>query len=133
MLAEYASSHPDGTFSMLRAGLNRLHVEKIPAPFRATLVARMETDIADAGEHRFDIRCVDVDGKEVLPTQQGQFQAPQGGSNINLIIGISAAIPKLGVFVFYLRIDNVEVDSWTVTVVEKKKAGGTTEPKEEEA
>ena len=130
ILAEHASVHPDGTFSMLRAGIDRLHTEKVPAPFAATVVARIESGIADVGEHHFDLRCMDADGNQVLPTQKGQFNSPPGGSIINLMIGIAAAFPKLGDVIFYLRIDNVETDSWTVHVVPKKKPN---ESKEQEA
>ena len=132
ILAEHATAHPDGTFSMLKAGINRLQVEKTPAPFKAMLVARIEPDIGDQGEHTFDIRCMDVDGRQVLPEQQGKFNAPPAGGIINLIIGIGAAFPRVGDFVFYLRIDNVEADSWTMHVVPKRKPDKPGEPKEEE-
>ena len=130
ILAEHASVHPDGTFSMLKAGIDRLHAEKIPAPFAATVVARIEAGIADVGEHHFDLQCMDADGKQVLPVQKGQFNSPPGGAIINLLIGIAAAFPKFGDVIFYLRIDNVEADSWTVHVVPKKRPN---EPKEKEA
>ncbi len=130
ILAEHATVHPDGTFSMLRAGIDRLNVEKAPAPFAATIVVRIEAGIADEGTHHFDLRCLDADGNAVLPVQKGQFNSPAGGAIINLMIGIAAAFPKLGDFIFYLRIDNVEADSWTIHVVPKKKPD---EPKEKEA
>ncbi len=122
ILAEHATAHPDGTFSMLKAGIDRIQAAKIPAPFKATLVVRIEPEVADQGEHTFDIRCMDADGKQVLKAQKGQFQAPPGGGAINLILGMAGSFPAIGDFSFYLRIDNVEVDSWTVHVVAAKKS-----------
>lgn len=122
ILAEHATVHPDGTFSVLKAGIDRMKAAKVPAPFKATLVVRIEPDVADQGEHTFDIRCMDADGKQVLTGQRGQFQAHAGGGAINLIIGMAGSFPKLGDYGLYLRIDNVEVDSWTVRVVAAKDA-----------
>ncbi len=106
---------------MLKAGIDRMQATKIPAPFKASLVVRLEPEVADQGEHTFDIRCMDADGRQVFKAQQGQFQAPTGGGAINLILAMAGTFPKLGDYSFYLRVDNVEVDSWTVHVLEAKK------------
>ncbi len=121
ILAEHATGHPDGTFSMLKAGIDRMQAAKMPAPFKAALVVRIEPDVADQGEHTFDIRCMDADGKQVLQGQKGKFKAPASGGTINLILGMAGSFPSTGNFCFYLRIDNVEVDSWTVRVVAATK------------
>ena len=121
ILAEHATGHPDGTFSMLKAGIDRMQASKMPAPFKAALVVRIEPDVADQGEHTFDIRCMDADGKQVLQGQRGKFKAPESGGTLNLILSMAGSFPNTGNFSFYLRIDNVEVDSWTVRVVAATK------------
>jgi hypothetical protein len=58
ILAESASSHPDGTISMLRAWITQTWGEALPIYCNGTLIARIETDIGDAGMHKFDVRCI---------------------------------------------------------------------------
>lgn len=118
ILADHASSHHDGTFSLLKAGIDRLNVIHQPYLFRASLVARFTSDLADEGKHEFDIKCVDVDGRPVLPPLNGNFTAPRGGGSTNLIMGIDTVFPSLGRYIFYLRIDNKEEDSWEIQVIQ---------------
>ncbi|HEX5010785.1 MAG TPA: hypothetical protein VFY71_10310 [Planctomycetota bacterium] len=118
LLAETAASHPDGTVSVLRAGIT--HVWASPpaqqAQLQGCIVVRIECSMGDQGPHQFDLKCLDEDGKLVMPAMQGQFNVPQGGGVTNLLIQFATAFPRLGRFTFYLRVDNVEKDTWTVTV-----------------
>jgi PAS domain S-box-containing protein len=61
------------------------------------------------GAHSFDLRCMDDDGKEVMPKMQGQFNAPQGGGTNNLILNFQTEFPSPGRFTFVLRVDNVQL------------------------
>jgi hypothetical protein len=115
ILAEAATGHPDGTISMLRAGINQAAGPGMPFPFTGSLVVRLESDLTDMGQHQFDLRCMDMDGKTIMPPIQGGFDVPQGGGVTNLIIGIGVPIPKAGRYEFCLRVDNVVQDTWAVT------------------
>lgn len=129
ILAEAATGHPDGTFSVLRAGLNQVSSDTLPTSLNGALVARIETDLADQGPHQFELRCMDADGKQMIQPIQGNFDAPQGGGNTNLILGIGIPLPKAGRYEFVLRVDNVVQDSWafTVTIVAPAKQGAEDE------
>lgn len=120
-LAEAATLHPDGTVSMLRAGINHLWGQQAPFMLEGSLVVRLEADITEQGPHKFEVRCVDEDGRAVLPALQGQFRVPQGGGSINLILGLGAAIQKAGRFTFCILVDNVDQTRWTLNVSERKR------------
>jgi len=120
LLAESATVHPDGTFSVLRAGITHIWGTPSPVvPFRGALVFRIEATAVDEGQHEFDLRCIDIDGTQVGPTLQGQFQAPKGGGVNNVILNTSLGFPKHGRFSFVARIDKVERDQWTLVVGDK--------------
>lgn len=120
-LAEAATGHPDGTVSMLRAGINHVWGDKPPFPLQAALVARIETDMGDVGQHQAEIKCMDEDGQQVIPALIGQFEAPEGGGNSTMILGFNAAFPKIGKYIFYLHIDKTEMDCWGLTVGTRQK------------
>ena len=111
ILAEAVTNHQDGTTSMLRAGLTHAWADAPPVPLRGALYVRIEADMGDAGDHLFDLRCLDEDGHEAVPMIGGQFQVPPGGGNSNLVLGLSVAFKKFGPFEFILRIDNVQSDT----------------------
>jgi len=117
LLAEAATGHPDGTVSMLRAGIT--HVWTQPNPpygIQAALVSRIEADLGDTGQHQFDLRCMNDDGAEVIPRLAGHFQVAAGGGANNLILNFNTPLPKPGRYTFVLRVDNVQLDQCTVQV-----------------
>ena len=117
ILAEAATGHPDGTVSMLRAGITHVWTQPNP-PFgiQAALVSRIEADIGDAGQHQFDLRCMNDDGAEVMPRLSGHFAVAAGGGANNVILNFNTPIPKHGRYTFVLRVDNVQLDQCTVQV-----------------
>jgi hypothetical protein len=117
LLSEAATGHPDGTISMLRAGIT--HVWTQPNPpygLQAALVSRIEADLGDAGQHQFDLRCMNDDGAEVMPRLAGQFAVASGGGANNLILNFNTVFPKPGRYTFVLRVDNVQLDQCSVQV-----------------
>lgn len=118
LLAEAATTHPDGTMSILRSGITKVWGKEPPIQLQACLAIRVDCDIADAGDHQFDIRCMDADGQELLPKLAGQFTVPPGGAVQNLTFSFSAAFHKPVNAVFVMRIDNVECDRWSLDVVQ---------------
>lgn len=115
LLAEYATAHPDGTVSTLRSGITHIWGETAPVALQGMFVVRIEPDLGDAGHHKFDLRCIDEDGKFVLPPLDGSFDTPNRGGIVNFILGFGVQFPKFGRFEFVLRIDNVQRDTWVVT------------------
>jgi hypothetical protein len=118
MLAEAATGHPDGTISMLRAGINHVMVQQPPYHMQAALVSRIEAEMGDVGNHQFDLRCMNEDGAEVMPKLAGNFHVQQGGGANNLIMNFQTAFPKPARYTFVLRVDNVQLDACTVQVTQ---------------
>ncbi len=117
LLAEAATNHPDGTVSMLRAGIQRLWSAKLPASLSGSLVVRIETDLAEGGtDHEFTLRVLDEDGRDVIPKLPGKFSVPAGGGNINLVINFQCQFPSHGTFGFHVNLDRQLQDSWKLVV-----------------
>jgi hypothetical protein len=114
LLAEAATSHPDGTISMLRAGITNVWGDKTPVNLQASLVTRIEADPGDIGNHQVEIFCIDDDGKEVMPKLQGQFQVARGGGHNNIILNFGVTFPQFANYTFVVRVDNVQLDQWTL-------------------
>ena len=114
LLAEAATAHPDGTISMLRAGITNVWGEKAPVPLQASLVTRIEADAGDFGKHGVEIFLMDADGKEVMPKLSGEFEVARGGGHNNIILNFQVQFPALALFQFVIRIDNVQYDVWTL-------------------
>lgn len=115
IFAEAATQHPDGTVSMLRAGISNVRGSSPPFNLNGMLVVRILADRADHGKHDFDLACMDEDGKVGGPTLRGQFEIPTGGGVANLLLGFAMAFPKAGRYTFNLRIDNVVRGDLTIT------------------
>jgi hypothetical protein len=124
VVAESATGHPDGTVSMLRAGITHVWGEKPPLALQAALVVRIEFDIGDEGDHQFDLKSMDADGKEILPKLSGKFGVPKAGpGSFHLILGFNIAFKGFGRYVFVFRVDSVQQDTWTVTASPKPPPG----------
>lgn len=115
-LAEAAAAHPDGTMSILRAGIDRVMGERAPFALNAALVIRIQSEMGDAGKHRFDIKGLDQDGSEILPKLEGEFEVPQKGGSSAFILGMHVVFQKAGTYLFVLRVDNVQMDDWRIHV-----------------
>ena len=114
LLAESATTHPDGTISMLRAGITNVWGEKPPVNLQASLVTRIEADLGDVGNHQIEIMCMDEDGKEVMPKLDGQFQVARGGGHNNILLNFGFGFPAFGLYTFVVRVDGMQYDTWTL-------------------
>ena len=121
-LAEAATGHPDGTLSMLRAGITHTWGQ-LPVGLQAALAVRIEGEMGDAGPHEFDLRCMDTDGAEVMPQLKGQFEVPKGGGVMNFVLNFSMGFPQHGRYTFVLRVDNVQQDNWQIPIAENPPGG----------
>lgn len=121
ILAEAATNHPDGTTSMLRAGIDNVRAERTPALFRGALVARIEGEAGERGRHDFEINCIDEDGNDQLPPIKGQFDLPNSGGKNTLVLALQTKLERFGLYQFNLVLDKALVSSWNLRV---EQAGG---------
>ena len=113
ILADAASQHPDGTFSLLRGGISTVTVPLgQPVFFHGAFIARVAAELSEAGPHSFEVKVINHDGKRVAPPIQGEFVVPDGGGGTQFIVHFNLALPDYGRYQFALLIDNQESDSW---------------------
>ncbi len=128
MLAEAATAHPDGTISMLRAGITRIRGRKKPIIFRGCLVVGVEAEMSETGPHQVDVQCLDVDGKRVLPTLTAQMVVAAGGAKSYLILGLNVRFQEFGEYQFSVNVNRSELDTWSLKVAQVEAPDGTDKP-----
>jgi len=116
ILADAATFHPDGTTSMLRAGIDQVKAAAAPIFLRAALVARIEGELGERGRHELEISCINEDGQDQLPAVKGQFEVPPGGGKHTLVLAIQAKLNTFGLCQFNLLVDKVLLNSWNLRV-----------------
>ena len=121
ILADAATPHPDGTISMLRAGINHVASDKLPVVLKASLVVRIECEPDDTGQHIVELLCVDSDGQQIMPPHKSQIDVAEGASVHNIIMGLQVKFEQPGPYSFIVRVDDQDRDSWAVVVVHKKR------------
>lgn len=118
IMADHASAHPDGTISMLRAGINTISIKQPRTVFRGYLVVRLVGGPDDAGAHDVDIRCVGADGKPVVPVVAGAIPIPPGGGTANVVMEVNVAFQGLERVEWKLQVDGALLDVLQVDVVD---------------
>lgn len=81
-LAEAAVGHPDGTFSMLRAGVGRVAGEKWPLSFRGFLVACITLEPSERGKLGFSFEGRDPSGQPWGPRVLGEMDLEEATSAV---------------------------------------------------
>lgn len=130
LIADAARAHPDGTFSLLRGGIDRVHVPRTqPIQFRGSLIARIRGTLAEAGEHQLRLRVLNDEGKSLIPDISGQVIIPEGGGASVAVIDFGLIFPSYGRYSFVLLVDKQEIDVWEVRALEAKPVtGGEVQP-----
>lgn len=125
LLADAARAHPDGTFSLLRGGITRLHSARNEAiRFRGSLVARLHGEAGDEGDHPFEIRLMNDHGDDIMPRLSGSIPINRGGSDGQVVADIQVPIPGYGSYKFVLRVDNQVMAEWALEAVERAPETG---------
>ena len=126
-LSDCARQHPDGTVSLLRGGIDRIHTPRNqPINFHGSFVARMAGSLGEAGMHDFKLRLLMEDGQTVVPDITGRFEIPQGGGAATAVVDFALILPSYGRYSLVLIVDNHELDTWEVRALEAqvKTSGG---------
>ncbi len=122
VLADAARTHPDGTFSLLRGGITKVTVtEGSPRLLRASLLARILFDPAEAGPHAFRVLVIDQDGSPAGIEVNGNFTAPTQGGVLQIVIDLANIFPQDGKYDIRFSVDNHLHGSWPIACETKKK------------
>lgn len=125
LLADAARAHPDGTFSLLRGGISRLHSARTePIQFRGSLIARLHGGAGEDGDHPFEIRLMNDHGEDIMPRITGTFPIKTGGGAGQVVAELQVPIPAYGSYKFVLRVDNQVTAEWPLEAVERPPATG---------
>src|ERR1041385_6748896 len=77
-LCESATRHPDGTFSLLRGGIDSWAAAQFPVTIICTVVVTIELSISETDQlHTVGLDIVDEDGNRLLPQAKIQFSNPK--------------------------------------------------------
>jgi hypothetical protein len=116
ILADAVSSHPDGTVSLLRGGIDHVTVpEGQPCIFKGGLAARFTAGASEVGRHEFKIKCVNEDGVGVGLEAAGNFEIRQLGG-VSLGFSLELIFPRPGAYTFSVSVDRSELDTYTLHV-----------------
>src|SRR5689334_11222518 len=77
-LCESATRHPDGTFSLLRGGIDNWAAPQFPVTIACTVVLTIELSLSETDQlHTVGLDIVDEDGSRLLPQAKIQFSNPK--------------------------------------------------------
>ena len=74
ILCESATRHPDGTFSLLRGGIDNWMVQQFPVNVLFTFVVTIELSLSETNEeHTAGLDIIDEDGNRLVPQAKMHF------------------------------------------------------------
>ncbi|HXG60479.1 MAG TPA: hypothetical protein VNO22_03815 [Planctomycetota bacterium] len=120
IVAEAVSLNQDGTFSLLRGGIDRVWppAEGRPIVFRGGLVFRMVAGPTELRRHEFRILFVNEDGKPFAPEISGNVDFTTPGGAVMALGELQLIFPKPGRYVIAAHVDQQEIASYTLTALE---------------
>ena len=124
LLCSAATPHPDGTFSLLRGGVDTWGVASVPAQVQFGLVVILELMSTEAGaQHLVALDVIDADGNRVVPQIKIPFSIPVRANitryKFNLVIGNGTIqIPKIGTYSVQVGVDGRNLSSTELQIVQ---------------
>ena len=115
-LCDSASPHPDGTFSLLRGGIDNWNVQSFPTQISFSFVVILELLSTEVGRmHIAELDIIDADGNRVLPQGKIPFSIPVK-INVtrykwNLVGSLIVPIPKAGKYSLQVGVDGHNLSS----------------------
>lgn len=130
ILCESATRHPDGTFSLLRGGIDNWMAQQFPVNISFTFVITVELSLSETNEqHTAGLDIVDEDGTRLVPQAKIQFSAVKVPHLIkfknNIMGNINLTVPKPGRHSMDVSVDGIQMASYEFLVV---KAAGQGQP-----
>lgn len=125
LIADAVRAHNDGTFSLLRGGIDRIRAPRTqPIHFRGSFLIRMTGGGSEAGRHDFQLRLRSEDGQSVVPDINGSFNVPDGGGSSVAVGDFNFVLPRYGRYTFDLLVDQQESSVWEIQAVELPQTTG---------
>ncbi len=116
IVADAVTFNPDGTFSLLRGGIDRVFVpEGRPCTFQGGVVVRFTASASEIGTHEFKISCVNEDGISVGLEASGNFEIKEMGGAV-VAFNLQLIFPKPGTYHFTVSADRHELDTYALRV-----------------
>lgn len=116
VLGEAATSHPDGTFSFLRGGIERVWGPEPPFVFEGAIIVRFRAEPSETGSHEWHLRVIDEDGHYVAPDLAGEFVVPENGGGGQFVASFSVRFKKYGRHSFRIAVDDKLMEEWPLDV-----------------
>ncbi len=104
-----------GKINALGIGFDTIHASKIPCKHpHFFLVIQLRANVTEAGEKKLEVRLIDEDGKDIIPTLRGKFIVPKpvaGTESIGRIaIGFKdVEFPRYGSYSLHAVIEGLEM------------------------
>lgn len=123
-LCDSATSHPDGTFSLLRGGIDNWNMQAFPTQIRFSFVVILELVSTEVGRtHIAELDIIDADGNRLLPQAKIPFSIP---IRVNVtrykwnLVGDNMIIPvaKTGKYSLQIGVDGHNLSSVEFQVVQ---------------
>jgi hypothetical protein len=124
LLCGAATPHPDGTFSLLRGGIDTWGVAAVPTQVQFGLVVILELFSNEVGVgHLLELDVIDADGNRVIPQTKIPFSIPPRANTtrykFNLVIGNGVVqIIKTGTYSVQVGVDGRNLSSTEFQVVQ---------------
>jgi hypothetical protein len=124
LLCSAATPHPDGTFSLLRGGVDTWNVQSFPAQVQFGLVVILELSSTEAGiNHSLELDMIDADGNRIVAPIKIPFSVPVRVNTtrykFNLVIGSgNLQIIKTGTYSVQVGVDGRNLSSTDFQVVQ---------------
>jgi hypothetical protein len=122
-IAEHVTFHDDGTFSLLRGGIDQFRGkpgEQIPISGR--LFVMIHADRHETGDHEFKLSVIDLDGNRVVPDIEGEFHVPEGGGRSKFQVPFQFAIDDPGSYEFGFSINGDIKSRWGFEIQAKQQS-----------
>jgi hypothetical protein len=124
VLCSAATPHPDGTFSLLRGGVDTWGVVSFPAQIQFGLVVILELLSTEVGiPHLLELDVIDADGHRVIPQTKIPFSIPVRTNTtrykFNLVMGNGVVqVIKIGTYSVQVGVDGRNLSSTEFQIVQ---------------
>lgn len=122
VICEAAVNHPDGTYSVLRGGIDRFDEPALPFHLRAAMLIEAPVDEVPAGDHEIKGSITLPDGRSV--PVGGKYRVMPGSVVMRFALPLDLPIEATGMVVIALQVGSAEATA-TITIGKVRRRPGT--------